>query len=185
MPPKAKFTQKEIIKKAWDLVREQGIEGLSARELGKVLGSSPRPIFTVFEGMDEVKDAIKNQAIATYDKYIQAGLGQDNPLEGMAMAHIIFAMKEPRLFEFLFENKENAELYRQLCPLQAESYLTAAKKLMTKYSLTEEKCKNVSKNIWLYAHGIATLVAGGREELDGEQIGKMIRDVFRMEIQAK
>ena len=72
MPPKAKFTQKEIIKKAWDLVREQGIEGLSARELGKVLGSSPRPIFTVFEGMDEVKDAIKSQAITTYDKYIQA-----------------------------------------------------------------------------------------------------------------
>ena len=185
MPPKAKFTQKEIIKKAWDLVREQGIEGLSARELGKVLGSSPRPIFTVFEGMDEVKDAIKNQAITTYDKYIQAGLGQDNALEGMAMAHIIFAMKEPRLFEFLFENKENVELYKQLCPLQSESYLTASKRLMTKYSLTEEKCKNVSKNIWLYAHGIATLVAGGREELDGEQIGKMIRDVFRMEIQAK
>ena len=89
------------------------------------------------------------------------------------------------MFEFLFENKENTELYKQLCPLQSESYQAAAKRLMTKHSITEEKCKTVSKNIWLYAHGIATLVAGGREELDGEQIGKMIRDVFKMEIQGK
>ena len=58
MPPKAKFNRNEIIDTALCITREQGIEAVTARELGKRLGSSARPIFTVFESMDEVKELV-------------------------------------------------------------------------------------------------------------------------------
>ena len=51
MPPKAKFTREEIITSALQIVRENGIADVTARELGERLGSSARPIFTVFENM--------------------------------------------------------------------------------------------------------------------------------------
>ena len=54
MPPKPKFTREEIVGTALDLVREKGIEALTARELGAKLGSSARPIFTVFRNMEEL-----------------------------------------------------------------------------------------------------------------------------------
>ena len=48
MPPKPKFTKEEIVAAALELVSANGIEALTARELSAYLGSSARPIFTVF-----------------------------------------------------------------------------------------------------------------------------------------
>ena len=48
MPPKPKFTREEVVDKAIELIKDKGIEALTARELGAKLGSSARPIFTVF-----------------------------------------------------------------------------------------------------------------------------------------
>ena len=55
MPPNPRFTEKEIVDVALGLVSEKGITALTARELGQYLGSSTRPIFTVFENMEEVQ----------------------------------------------------------------------------------------------------------------------------------
>ena len=57
MPPKAKFTKEQIISKGLDIVREEGMDNLTARALGNRLGSSACPIFTVFENMEEVQTA--------------------------------------------------------------------------------------------------------------------------------
>ena len=48
MPPKPKFTREEIVQTALDIVSRKGVEALTAKELGDALGSSARPIFTVF-----------------------------------------------------------------------------------------------------------------------------------------
>jgi len=47
MPPKPKFTREEVVDTAIELIKDKGIEALTARELGAKLGSSARPIFTV------------------------------------------------------------------------------------------------------------------------------------------
>ncbi len=39
MPPKPKFTREQIIAVGLDLVRERGLEGLTAREVGARLGA--------------------------------------------------------------------------------------------------------------------------------------------------
>ena len=58
MPPKAKFSRDEIVETALAIVREDGIQALTARALGDKLGSSARPVFTVFQNMEEVQDAV-------------------------------------------------------------------------------------------------------------------------------
>lgn len=52
MPPKPKFTREEVVDTAIELIKDKGIEALTARELGAKLGSSARPIFTVFRNME-------------------------------------------------------------------------------------------------------------------------------------
>ena len=54
MPPRAKFTKEQIVNAALDIIRENGTSELTARALGKRLGSSACPIFTVFDNMEEV-----------------------------------------------------------------------------------------------------------------------------------
>ena len=63
MPPKPKFTKEEIVTAALELVSEKGIEALTARELGVRLGSSARPIFTVFNSMEEVQEEVRAAAL--------------------------------------------------------------------------------------------------------------------------
>ena len=57
MPPKPKFTREEVAKTAFDIVKKEGLSALTARELGSRLGTSARPIFTLFKSMEEVKMA--------------------------------------------------------------------------------------------------------------------------------
>ena len=82
MPPKAKFTKKEIADVALQIYREEGLEGLTSRNLGKKLGSSACPIFTVFSGMDEVREAMIESAKELYKSYVDKGLSQDIPFRG-------------------------------------------------------------------------------------------------------
>ena len=66
MPPKAKFTREEVISAALEIVRANGEEALTARSLGEKLGSSARPVFTVFSGMEEVQSEVVSAAKAVY-----------------------------------------------------------------------------------------------------------------------
>lgn len=48
MPPKPKYTKEEIVQVAFEMARENGLESVVARELGKRLGISSTPIFLIF-----------------------------------------------------------------------------------------------------------------------------------------
>ena len=66
MPPKPKFTKEEIVQTALSVVSEKGVEALTAKELGDALGSSARPIFTAFNSMKEVQDAVRDAAMRRF-----------------------------------------------------------------------------------------------------------------------
>ena len=86
MPPKAKFTRAEIIDAGLAILRKRNMAAVTAREIGNSLGSSPRPIFTVFENMSEVIEGIEQKAREIYSDYIRrgypAGLGAGYRLQG-------------------------------------------------------------------------------------------------------
>ena len=73
MPPKPKFTRREIIQTAIDITRKEGFDSISDRVLGKKLGSSSKPIFSVFENMEEVQTSVVAAAKEIYNQYIQNG----------------------------------------------------------------------------------------------------------------
>ena len=69
MPPKPQFTAEEIAAAALSLVKELGVEALTARNLAARLGTSARPIFTVFKSMDEVRWAARELALREFEQY--------------------------------------------------------------------------------------------------------------------
>lgn len=113
MPPKAKFTRDIIIQAGLSIVRENGIEALTARALGAKLGSSARPIFTVFQSMDEVQAEVKESAKSIYDEYVRKGLEQELAFKGVGTQYIVFAMQEPKLFQLLLCQSKSSPQSRQ------------------------------------------------------------------------
>ena len=71
MPPKPKFTREEIVAAALELVSEKGMSALTSRDLGARLGSSARPIFTVFNSMEEVQEAVRDAAMKRFESYAE------------------------------------------------------------------------------------------------------------------
>ena len=93
MPPKAKFTKEEIIDAGLTILREKDISAVTAREIASYLGSSSRPIFTVFENMGEVLDGIENKAREIYAEYVRQGLQKNIAFKGVGQAYILFSIK--------------------------------------------------------------------------------------------
>ena len=107
MPPKAKFTREEVIEAALKIVMREGIENLTARALAGELGSSARPVFTVFSGMDEVQCEVQKAAHALYNKMVEQGLKENLAFKGVGKAYIRFAIEYPKLFQMLFMREKS------------------------------------------------------------------------------
>lgn len=123
MPPKAKFTKEQITETALNLVRKYGTDSLTARALGKKLGSSSCPIFTVFENMEKVQEAVTQAAKSIYKGYVDRGLTETPAFKGVGTQYILFAVNEPNLFRLLFMTGQDAMTdFEGILPMIDENY---------------------------------------------------------------
>ena len=179
MPPKAKFTKKEIIEAALEIVKSEGFVSLTARALGTKLGSSARPIFTVFRSMEEVQQAVIDAAKAMYKEYIRRGLSDTPAFKGVGTQYILFSMNEPKLFQLLFmkEHTDVPEL-SDVLPIIDENYDEILSSVKNGYGLTHETSEKLYRHLWIYTHGIAALCATKTCRFTGEEISVMMTEVF-------
>ncbi len=180
MPPRAKFTKEQIISAALGIVRDMGHSELTARVLGRRLGSSACPIFTVFESMDEVREETVKAARAVYAEYIERGLKETPAFKGVGKQYILFAVREPKLFRLLFmsENKTVPSV-RNVLPVIDDNYAAILKSVQVGYGLDAQTAEKVYKHLWIYSHGIATLCATNMCTFSPEEIGNMLTEVFK------
>ena len=178
MPPKAKFTKAEIIEAALNIVRIDGYEALTSRALGTYLGSSARPIFTVFKNMEEVQQVMIEAAKNLYKEYVNKGLTAEHPFKGVGTQYILFSVNEPKLFQLLFmaEQKQIPDLSGVL-PLIDESYGDILLSIQKDYEISELSAKKLYQHLWIYTHGIASLCATKMCRFTGEEISTMITEV--------
>lgn len=179
MPPKAKFTREQITKAALEIVRAENFENLTARALGKKLGSSACPIFTVFKNMEEVQQTVLETIREVYKEYVERGLSEKLAFKGVGTQYILFAMNEPKLFQILFM-REQSELsdIDNVLPMIDESYDKVLASITTGYGIEKKDAERLYKHLWIYTHGIASLCATKMCRFTETEIGEMITEVF-------
>ncbi len=180
MPPRAKFTKEQIVDAALQILREDGVEKLTARNLGKKLGSSACPIFTVFDSMEDVERAVVESAKAIYRGYVEEGLREELPFRGVGGMYIRFASNEPKLFQLLFmsETMKDTPL-DSILPLLDESYDIILRSLMTSSSIDQETAEKLYRHLWVYTHGIACLSATKTCRFSQQETQHMMTQVFQ------
>ena len=100
MPKKPTTTKEAVTEGAFMLIREQGHEALTARNLASFLGCSTQPIMYQFPNLDTLKDLVYQKADAFHSAYILAG----GDLLEIGLRYVRFAEEEPLLFKFLFQS---------------------------------------------------------------------------------
>lgn len=180
MPPKPKFTREEIVAAALSLLREQGESALTAREIGKRLGTSSSPIFTTFKDMEELKAAVQLEAKAVFDRYMEVAKTFFPSYKKRGMQWVKFAREEPMLFRLLFEqhSRDGADLDRALSelPFGRENDLEI---IMRDYHATHEQAAHLFRQMWIYTYGLCVISAAGICSLTDAEIAALLGEVFR------
>lgn len=178
MPPKQKFTKDEILECSLNIIRKEGPKSLTARRLGEELGSSSRPIFTVFQSMEEVLSETINCAKELYQNYVKDGLSEEAPFRGVGRRYIKFAKDEPQLFRLLFMTETNSNLTLSNILLLIDDYTGQILEVVkNEYGLDAEKAKRYYTHLWIYSHGIATLMSTGVSNYDDNEITELLAEV--------
>ena len=178
MPPKVKFTREEILVAAYELLRKKGKEALTARSLASALGTSTAPIFTAFESIDALTDAVRTRAKEAYDAYLHEGLLHPIPFKGTGLAHIRFAKDEPLLFRFLFVENGTVDPISHYLPGEGENERLVRDTLENSYGYDTAMAKRLYNHLSVYVHGLAMLYAYGHAVFDEGDIDRMLSEVF-------
>lgn len=179
MPPKPKYTKEGIIGTALTVASQKGAQALTAKELGSALGTSTSPIFTVFDTMQEVQDAVKLAAMERFESYAHKTDVNMPIFKQVGMQMILFAKEEPKLYQLVFMSQNSDvksfdDIYAHLGSVADECLNT----IRSDYALSSEKAKTIFEHSWIHTYGIATLCATGMCDFSWEQISKMLTQDF-------
>lgn len=177
MPPKFRYTREEMIAAALELVRQGGKDALTARALGAKLGCSAKPIFGLFRNMEELEGEVIAAADAYYQKYLVQKMqeGQYPPYKASGMAYIRFAKEERELFRLLFMRDRSGETIGE----NLEEIRPLLDLIRKNTGLSEREAYLFHLEMWIYVHGIATMLATSYLEWDAEFISNTLTDSYQ------
>lgn len=176
MPPKCRFTREQIIQAALELTAEQGVGALTARSLAQRLGSSAKPIFGLFANMEEVQQEVVKAANLRYQEYLRQDMsaGRYPPYKASGMAYIRFAREQKELFKLLFMRDRTHE--EKAAGDELEALLGLIQKNM---GLSRDDAYRFHLEMWIYVHGIATMIATAYLEWDMDFISAALTDAYQ------
>ncbi len=180
MPPKPKFTREEIVQTALEIVSQKGVEALTAKELGDALGSSARPIFTVFNSMKEVQDEVRAAAMHRFESFAEQKLPGMPLFKQVGMQMLLFGAREPKLYQLLFmqENRSAVsfdDVFGELSPTAG----TCIGLIREEYDMSEAEARLLFENIRIFTFGVGALCATRMCHFSEAKLGEMLSTEFQ------
>ena len=173
MAPRNKYTREEMIEAAVRVVREKGIDALTAKALASELGVSIQPVFTCFHTIEEAKREVRTAAERIYDHYVEEGLHMKGPFLGVGIQYIHFAKEEPQLYRLLFLTTSEDGSSSVMNELHHSQNLVR-ESLQQIYHIDEQSADRYYRDMWLVVHSLATLVVTDDCPYSEEEMGQIL-----------
>lgn len=178
MPPKAKITKEMIVDAAFEIVRKEGVDKITARSISESLQCSTQPVLYYFSTIDDIKKAVYKKADEYHANYIMnIEKGQENPMLAIGMNYIRFAIDEQNLFRLLFQTDEFSGA-GMLDLMEQEELEPLLMILQKRLDLSMEKTKEVFKSLFIYIHGYTSLYANNAMIYDENDVVMSLGKIF-------
>lgn len=167
MPPKKKFSRQQIIDKAFEVARIEGIEGLTARKVADELGSSVAPIYVSFNDIQELKKAVADKVFKISREMSKKEVTGDRFLD-IGIASLRFAREYNVLFQELVMRKNNyMKGYKQELGNDIIQEISGDSELI---DFTDEELMMIFLKMRVFQLGLSVMVANDLlpEEFDEE-----------------
>ena len=177
MPPSVKITREMILDAAFDLVRREGHEHLSARRVSEALRCSTQPVMYNYKTAEALRQAVYARTDAFHTRYILPGEGTGDPLLELGMNYIRFAHEEGNLFRFLFQSGQlggrNLESLTE--DPEAAPILALAGEAL---GGGPEAAKEAFLGLFAAVHGLASLLANTAMDYEEQRFRRLLMGLF-------
>lgn len=158
MPPKIQYTKADLLRVAFKLTRAKGLAAVNARAIAKALGCSTQPIFRAFHSMDEIRNEVMRMGMDLYGLNItRSAANADRPYLRTGLAYLTFAAEEPELFKLLFMRDRISD--GTIADISDNTLDYVLDLVMANTGMTREKAMQFHRHLWIYTHGLASMIA--------------------------
>lgn len=174
-----RIQKEDILNTALEIVRESGLSNLQARNIAKKLNCSTQPIFYQFANMEELKEKVIEEAFEIYRKYMTIDESQPHPYKELGRGYIRFAKEEPKLFQLMFMSHNDLST-KDFIRHDKKIYEIILRNVKSVTGLSKEnEISNFHLKMWIFTHGIATMISTKTCEISDEQISEMLTEEFK------
>ncbi len=153
MPPKTTISKDALEIAAFEIVRAEGDEALTARRLAQALGCSTQPVYTACGSMEQLKGAVAERVKAFAARRLAEADADLPPFLQLGRASLRLAQEEPHLFRLA-----SAHLRARLDEPPDPRLLDAMRADPRLAPLSNERLLRVHALMWVFAQGLATLL---------------------------
>lgn len=178
MPPIVKIKKEDIIDTTFEIIRKEGLEAVNARKIAQNLNCSVQPIFSNFENMEDLKKCTLEKIALYFYKFIINLYDDKLPkYKQVGMNYIKFAKQEPIFYKILF--LENHNIRTPMLEADNEDLNMIKQYVESSTNLTKENIHAFHVKMWIFTHGLATLVSSKNIDIPEKQISDLISKEFQ------
>lgn len=175
MPPKTKFSREQIIDAAFEISREKGFSGITARSVAESLGASVAPIYVNFTAIEDLVEAVVQKVFALSGELLARQEGPDM-FENIGKASLAFARDYPVLFrELVLEPNPYMASYESV----ESPILKAMAEDEAMGEWTEAERRRLLLKMRIFQLGLSAMIANGHMPawLDDKEAESMLMEI--------
>lgn len=178
MPRSVQITKEKILTAALDVLICNGYSAVNIKSIAKELKCSTQPIAWQFGNMDNMREALTQEAVTYANKKMMPA--STNCIEAfwqIGYAYINLAFDTPNLFRFVYMGES-----KNYCRGGFDSILTDSgnailiDKLCQDLDISREQANMLFQRMIVYTHGIVSLVVAGVLNCTKEQVYSIVKD---------
>lgn len=173
-----------ILEASVGILQEQGLQGLSAREIARRIEYSPGTLYNVFENLDDIVLTIEGRMLDGLASSLDA-LPQDadprTDVRNLAHAYFAYSHAHPKLWNLLFEHhlpagKDVPSWYKSKLDSLLARVENAVRPLLP--NADEAAIKRSARVLWAGVHGITSLSTADKlANVTSDSAGPLIDDL--------
>ncbi len=174
MPPRTRVTAEMVVQAAVEVARRSGHETITARTVAEQLHCSTQPVMYHFSTIESLKRAAFKRVDRLHTEYLMRTPPGQDPILGIGLNYVRFAVEEPQLFRFLFQSGY-AEENSLLEMVDSKELVPVLEAMREGAGLNPQKTRNVFITVALFAHGYASIIANNHLEFDEKLIAEHLK----------
>jgi len=157
MPKETVFTREDILDAAFDIFRREGLNALSVRKIAALVGSSTAPVYSCFSGIDEIREALMQEAFERLIHYTEKTYTEDIFLN-IGLGMLEFATDYPIVYRTIFlEDARGRDMFRRF----SETSKIQMRKEPSLLIFSDNEIDSILDKLTVYTHGLAAMICAG------------------------